>query len=113
MIQEFIKFVKATNAIALAIGVIIAGAAGKLIDAIVADLLNPILGVILGGINGGITLTNALMIPLGTTVNEKGEEVLNAIKIGDMISVLINFLIVMFVVFIIARKFAPSVVAPK
>ena len=109
MIQEFIKFVKATNAIALAIGVIIAGAAGKLIDAIVADLVNPILGVILGGIN----LTNALMIPLGTTVNEKGETVLNAIKIGDMISVLINFLIVMFVVFIIARKFAPSVVAPK
>ncbi len=109
MIQEFIKFVKATNAIALAIGVIIAGAAGKLIDAIVADLLNPILGVILGGIN----LTSSLMIPLGTTVNEKGEKVLNAIKIGDMISVLINFLIVMFVVFIIARKFAPSVVAPK
>ncbi len=109
MIQQFIKFVKATNAIALAIGVIIAGAAGKLIDAIVADLLNPILGVILGGIN----LTSSLMIPLGTTVNEKGEKVLNAIKIGDMISVLINFLIVMFVVFIIARKFAPSVVAPK
>lgn len=109
MIQEFIKFVKATNAIALAIGVIIAGAAGKLIDAIVANLINPILGVILGGIN----LTNALEIPLGTTINEKGEKVLNAIKIGDMISVLINFLIVMFVVFIIARKVAPSVVAPK
>lgn len=103
------KFVKATNAIALAIGVIIAGASGKLIDAIVANLINPILGVILGGIN----LTNALEIPLCTTINEKGEKVLNAIKIGDMISVLINFLIVMFVVFIIARKVAPSVVAPK
>jgi len=103
------KFVKETNAIALAIGVIIAGASGKLIDAIVANLINPILGVILGGIN----LTNALEIPLGTTINEKGEKVLNAIKIGDMISVLINFLIVMFVVFIIARKVAPSVVAPK
>ena len=109
MIQEFMKFVKETNAIALAIGVIIAGASGKLIDAIVANLINPILGVILGGIN----LTNALEIPLGTTINEKGEKVLNAIKIGDMISVLINFLIVMFVVFIIARKVAPSVVAPK
>ena len=49
MIQEFIKFIRNTNAIALAIGVIIAGATGKLIDAVVANVLNPIIGVFLGG----------------------------------------------------------------
>ncbi|MCW1970855.1 MAG: MscL family protein [Anaerolineae bacterium] len=109
MIQEFIKFIRNTNAIALAIGVIIAGATGKLIDAVVANVLNPIIGVFLGGMN----LSNALIIPLGTTLNDKGEKVLNAIKLGDLISVFINFVLVMGVVFIIARKFAPSAVETK
>lgn len=109
MIQEFIKFIRNTNAIALAIGVIIAGATGKLIDAVVANVLNPIIGVFLGGMN----LSNALIIPLGTTLNDKGEKVLNAIKLGDLLSVFINFLMVMFVVFVLARKFAPSAIESK
>jgi large conductance mechanosensitive channel len=109
MVQEFIKFVKETNAMALAIGVIIAGAVGKVVDGLVNNIINPIIGLALGGLN----LSNALMIPLGTTVNEKGERIVNAIKIGDMISILINFIIILWVIFLIAKRFTPDAVKPK
>jgi large conductance mechanosensitive channel len=89
----FRKFLTKTNAIALAIGVIIGGAATALVNSIVENLINPIIGLLLSNID----LKSALQIPLSAN---------NAIKIGAFISSLITFLVIMFVAYQLAKIFA-------
>ena len=98
MLGEFQQFLAKTNAIALAIGVIIGGATTKLVGGIVEYLINPIIGAILANVN-----LSDIKIVLGTVKNAQGQVVENALRIGDFASLIINFIIVMAVVFIIAR----------
>ena len=52
MLKEFKEFALKGNMVDLAIGVIIGGAFGKLVDSIVNDILMPIIGL-LTGLHGG------------------------------------------------------------
>ncbi len=97
--EGFRKFLTRTNAIALAIGVIIGGAATGLVNSIVENLINPIIGLLLQGVDLG-----KFSIPLG------GE---NALKIGAFIASLINFVIIMFVAYQLARIFAKDLLEDK
>src|SRR6266581_6013169 len=49
MIREFKQFLLQTNALALAVGVIIGGAVGKVVSSIVSDLLMPLIGLLIPG----------------------------------------------------------------
>ena len=93
MVNEFRDFIFRGNALALAIGVLVAGAFGKVVDAIVEHLLNPIIGALLGGVD----LFQALMIPLTAKA---------AIGIGAIIASIISFVVTMVVLFFLARTFA-------
>ena len=87
----FREFLLKQNAVALAIGVIIGAAMGRVVSGVVDDLLMPILGVILPGgewRNAQIALSGA-----------------NAIKYGDLIGRLVDFVIVAAVVYFIAKVF--------
>ena len=97
--EGFRKFLTKTNAIALAIGVIIGGAATGLVTSIVENLINPIIGLLLQGVDLG-----SFAIPLG----EK-----NALKIGAFVASLINFAIIMFVAYQLARIFAKDLLEDK
>ena len=101
IIGEFQRFLTKTNAIALAIGIIIGGAATKLVTALVDDLLNPIIGLVLGNVD----LSN-LKIVLGSVKNAEGKVVENAIMYGAFISTVIDFVIIMAVVFVLIKIFA-------
>ncbi|MBL8006021.1 MAG: large conductance mechanosensitive channel protein MscL [Ignavibacteria bacterium] len=58
MYKEFKEFISHGNAIDLAVGVIIGGAFGAIVNSIVADMLMPLLGIILGGLDfSGLTVT--------------------------------------------------------
>ena len=108
--EGFRKFLVKSNALALAIGVIIAGAMGALVNSLVSNLINPIIGVLLSGID-----LNSLAIRLGTgnIVQADGTtkpEVL-ALKIGAFISTIINFVIIMFVAYWLAKTFAKEMLA--
>ena len=107
-IGEFVNFVTKTNAIALAIGVILGGAATKLVTSIVDNVINPIVGLILGGVN----LNDALAIPLGSRVVD-GKTVDNLLKIGALVSSFIDFAAVMLVMFIIIRLVAKNMLEEK
>jgi large conductance mechanosensitive channel len=98
MLGEFQQFLAKTNAIALAIGVIIGGTTTKLVTGIVEYLINPVIGALLANVN-----LSDIKIVLGTIKNAQGQIVENALRIGDLVSLVINFVIVMAVVFIIAR----------
>ena len=49
MLGEFKKFLLQTNAMALAVGVIIGGAVGKVVSSLVSDLLMPLIGLAIPG----------------------------------------------------------------
>jgi len=89
IIKEFMDFLKEYNAIALAIAFIIATAATALVQSLVNDIVMPIVTLFVpGGAWAEATLT------LGPVV----------LKWGSFLSALINFIILAFVVFIIAKK---------
>ena len=98
---EVQRFLTKTNASALAIGIIIGGAATKLVSALVDDLINPLIGAVLGNVD----LSN-LKIVLGTTKAADGTTLQNAILYGSFISTLIDFVIIMAVVFVLIKIFA-------
>jgi len=89
--SEFKAFLLKQNALALAIGVVIGAAVGKVVSGIVDDLIMPVVGVVLPGGEW----RNAQLPLLGT----------NAIKYGDLIGRLIDFVIVAAVVFFIVKMF--------
>jgi large conductance mechanosensitive channel len=101
MLQEFREFAVKGNAMDLAVGVIIGGAFGKIVDSVVNDLIMPVIG----RFTGGLDFTN-LYIPLAT-VPAGMPQTLDAVRkagvpvfaYGNFITILINFLILAFIVF--------------
>lgn len=105
MAQEFKEFALKGNMMDLAVGVIIGGAFGKIIDSLVADIIMPIIAWILGG---DVDFTNMFTI-LGDNPNniqtfEAAKEAgLNVFHYGNFITILINFVLLAFVVFMLVK----------
>ncbi len=95
MLAEFIAFLRKTNALALAIAVIIGTAIGKVVTSVVNDLLMPVVGVWLGGGDW-----RAWSIPLKTAPDGK---VLSGIGIGSFLGAVVDFVIIAFFVFVITK----------
>jgi large conductance mechanosensitive channel len=105
VVNDFKKFLVQTNALALAVGVIIGGAVGKVVSSLVSDILMPIIGI---AIPGGewrdlkIVLTTK---PDGTPAN--------AITYGAFVGSVVDFVIIAAAVFLITRMFLqPGPAAP-
>jgi large conductance mechanosensitive channel len=92
----FKAFLTKSNALALAIGVIIGASLGALVTTLVNEIIMPPIGWALNGIDFA-----SIKTPLGT--NAKGEEV--AIGWGLFINALIVFVVVMLVVYVISKMF--------
>jgi large conductance mechanosensitive channel len=91
MVEQFKKFLLETNALSLAIGVVIGGAVAKLVTALVSDLLMPIISLILPG-----GAWREFSVSLG-----EGHDPL---KIGDILGATIDFLIVALVVYVVIAR---------
>ena len=92
----FKGFLTKSNALALAIGVIIGASLGTLVTTLVNAIIMPPIGWALSGIDFA-----SIKTVLGT--NAKGEEV--AIGWGLFLNALIVFIVVMLVVYLIAKLF--------
>lgn len=89
-LNEFKTFIARGNVMDMAIGVIIGGAFKAIADSLVADIINPILGIFTGS---GVSLSEIdISLPGG------GE-----LMIGNFINSIVNFLIMAFVVFCIVK----------
>jgi len=91
--EEFMDFLNKYGVIGLAIAFIIGGAAGRLVSALVADLLMPIIAVV---IPGGEWRT--------TTFNVGPVKFL----LGDFLGTLIDFIIIALVVFMLSKQLAKT-----
>ena len=99
MIREFREFLLKQNALALAVGVIIGAAIGKVVTSLVGDVLMPVISLALPAGEW-----RASKIVLSQSVGADGKEVVNAINYGAFIGTIIDFVIVAFVVFLIVRQ---------
>ncbi|WP_336276933.1 large conductance mechanosensitive channel protein MscL [Bartonella sp. CB178] len=101
MFKEFKEFAIKGNMVDLAIGVIIGGAFGNLVNSIVNDIFMPIIGLITGGIdfsNMFIQLAGEKQATL-SAAKEAGA----TISYGHFITLLINFLIVAWILFLFVK----------
>jgi large conductance mechanosensitive channel len=97
MIGEFKSFLAKTSALALAIGVIIGAAVGNVVTALVSDVMMPIVGRLLPG--GG---WREAKIVLSQTKDATGKVIAeNAILYGHLLGTIVDFLIIMLVVFLL------------
>lgn len=97
LIKEFKEFISKGNVIDLAVGVIIGASFGKIITSLVDDIIMPPLGYIMGGID--FAEKKWVLVPEDTTT--KVTEV--AIRYGNFINILIQFLIIAFCIFAVIR----------
>ena len=89
--SEFKEFAMKGNVIDLAVGVVIGGAFGKIVSALVDNVIMPVVGVLTGGVN-----FSSLALTIG--MDPKGAPVL--LKYGAFIQAVVDFLIVALVIFI-------------
>src|SRR5437762_5210996 len=98
MMGEFKKFAMKGNVIDLAVGVIIGGAFGKIVDSLVQDVIMPPIGKLFGGLD----FAN-YYLPLngqGTTLSLIEAKKLGAVvAYGNFLTIALNFLILAFVIF--------------
>lgn len=107
MISEFRGFLTKTNALALAIGVIIGAAVGNVVSALVADILMPIVGLALPA---GDWRAAKIVLSKGLDANGKITE--NAILYGHFAGMVVDFVIISFVVFLIVRTLVKPAPTP-
>jgi large conductance mechanosensitive channel len=108
MMSEFKEFALKGNVVDLAVGVIIGGAFGKIVDSLVRDLVMPIVGAIFGGLdfsNYFIVLRSEVPEGVPRTYEALSSAGVPLFAYGNFITVLINFLILAFIIFQMVRLF--------
>jgi large conductance mechanosensitive channel len=107
MLQEFKAFLTKSNALALAVGVIIGAATGKVVSGVVDDLIMPVIGLVLPSGDW----RDAKFV-LRTVTDAKGKVTDSAIAYGHLIGTLLDFFFIALVVFFIARALLKPPPAP-
>ena len=100
--SEFKEFALKGNVMDLAVGVIIGGAFGKIVDSLVGDLIMPIVGRIFGGLD-----FSNYFIPLAgqTAATLADAKKAGAVfAYGNFITVAINFVILAFIIFMMVKQ---------
>ena len=106
MVAEFKEFAMKGSVMDLAIGVIIGGAFGKIVDSLVGDVIMPIISAIMGGRFDFTNLYVALgKVPEGTamTLDAVKKAGVPVFAYGNFITILINFIILAFVIFLMVK----------
>ena len=92
--QEFVVFLKTFGIIGLAIAFVIGAAASKLVTALVADIITPLVGLFLPA--GDLAAMQANVVGVSGAVSQ--------FKYGDLIANIIDFAIIAFVVFLAYKQ---------
>ena len=106
--SEFKEFAAKGNVVDLAVGVIIGAAFAKIVDSLVKDIVMPIVGRIFGGLD----FSNYFVLLATPPANYNGPMTYEALTkagvpllaYGNFISVVINFLILAFIIFVMVKQ---------
>lgn len=106
--SEFKEFAMKGNVIDLAVGVVIGGAFGKIVNSFVEDLINPIIGLI----TGKADLTSLFLVmkaaPDGTssflTLADAKKAGASVLAYGNLLNNIFQFLIIALAIFIVIKQ---------
>ena len=107
MLKEFREFAMKGNVMDLAVGVIIGGAFGKIVDSVVSDLIMPLVAWIMGGkldFSGMFFVLGK--VPEGTamTLDALKKAQMPVFAYGNFITILVNFVILAFIIFMMVKQ---------
>jgi large conductance mechanosensitive channel len=106
MAQEFREFAVKGNVIDLAVGVIIGGAFGKIVDSVVSDLIMPVVGLVFGKLDFSNMFIALGKVPEGTamTLEAVKKAGVPVFAYGNFITVAVNFFILAFIIFMMIKQ---------
>ena len=106
MIQEFKSFAIKGNVVDLAVGVIIGGAFGKIVDSVVGDLIMPLVGAVIGKLDFSNLFLVLGQIPAGadTSLAALKKAGVPVFAYGSFITVAVNFIILAFIIFMMVQQ---------
>jgi large conductance mechanosensitive channel len=119
--SDFREFAVKGNAMDLAVGVIIGGAFGKIVDSVVNDLIMPVVGAVFGGLDFSSLFIVLGAVPAGVAENlaDLKKAHVPVFAYGNFLTILLNFIILALIVFIMVkqinrlkREAPPAPVAP-
>ena len=105
MLQEFKEFAVKGNAMDLAVGVIIGGAFGKIVESVVGDLIMPLVSRLIGNLD-----FSNLFVVLGnnpsnlTTLADLKKAGIAVFAYGNFLTILVNFTILAFIIFMMVKQ---------
>ncbi len=101
MVSEFKEFALKGNVMDLAVGVIIGGAFGKIVDSLIGDIVMPVVGKIFGGLDFANQFI-ALNGQTATTLVE-AKKAGAVLAYGNFITIALNFIILAFIIFMMVK----------
>ncbi|MFZ4623735.1 MAG: large conductance mechanosensitive channel protein MscL [Rhodoferax sp.] len=106
MMTEFKEFAIKGNVMDLAVGVIIGGAFGKIVESVVSDMVMPIVGAIIGKLDFSNLFIALGQVPEGTarTLADLKKAGVPVFAYGSFITVAVNFAILAFIIFMMVKQ---------
>jgi large conductance mechanosensitive channel len=107
-VSEFREFALKGNVLDLAVGVIIGGAFGKIVNSMIEDLIMPVVGIA-GNVDFSKAAfkladgTKAVTDAAGKVITPGGPDVM--LRYGSFITIVINFVILAFCIFLVVKAF--------
>lgn len=104
MLSDFKAFIAKGNVVDLAVGVIIGAAFGAIVKSLTDEIIMPIVGAIFGNIDFSdrYFVLSGEVAP-GATLAAAREAGANVLGLGAFVSVIINFVILAFIIFLLVR----------
>lgn len=124
MLKEFREFAVKGNVIDLAVGVIIGGAFGKIVDSVVKDLIMPVVGLVFGKLDFSNLFVVLGTVPEGVprTLDALTKAGIPVFAYGHFLTILVNFVILAAIIFLMVKEInrlkretppAPPAAAPE
>ena len=106
MLKEFREFAVKGNVVDLAVGVIIGGAFGKIVDSLVADIIMPLVGLVFGKLDFSNLYVVLGAVPSGVANNlaDLKKAGVPVLAYGNFITIAVNFVILAFVIFLMIKQ---------
>jgi large conductance mechanosensitive channel len=105
MLQDFKNFALRGNVVDLAVGVIIGASFGKIVSSLVDDLIMPVIGKLTGGLDFSNYYYSFSPNVHSDMTYEEAKKLGAAIGYGQFATIVVNFMIVAFVLFLVIRQF--------
>lgn len=102
-LKEFREFAVRGNVVDMAVGIIIGAAFGRIVSALVADVVMPPIGLLVGNIDFSNLFVNLSNTPAASLEEARAAGV-PVIAYGSFINTVIDFLIIAFVIFFLVRQ---------